>query len=229
MITQQQQQQQQHQAQRMQPPPTSTPTHNSGQRTSPYGGVLHNTPPNAGSGQSQFSTPQNSNQTNLQTSNNNQQGQVGTILTPQTPNFPPGSQGAGNAGTNVATPLSPGSEAREKERVTLLLDINRELLAEAMRLQAAQAEAKKEEPAASTADGSAEKEKTEKEKADKIKSASGREYIEYVHFVSLSLLEEPQTNLSLDACAAFNRTLPTSPPSPTALTNHRPKSLPTPQ
>jgi hypothetical protein len=96
----------------------------------------------------------------------------------------------------VATPLSPGSEAREKERVTLLLDINRELLAEAMRLQAAQAEAKKEEPAAnSTADGSAEKEKTEKEKAEKIKSASGREYIEYVHFfLGVSLLEEPQTN-----------------------------------
>ena len=162
--------QQQHQ--RMQPPPTSTPTH-SNQRASPYGGVPHNTPPNAGLGQSQFNTPQNTNQSNLQTPNNQQT--QGTILTPQTPNFPPA---AGNVGT--ATPLSPGSEVREKERVTLLLEINRELLMEVMRLQAAQAEAKKEET--STADGSPEKEKTEKEKADKLKSASGREYVECVLF-----------------------------------------------
>lgn len=41
-------------------------------------------------------------------------------------------------------PLSPGSEAREKERVGLLLDINRDLLMEVMRLQALQTEIKKE-------------------------------------------------------------------------------------
>jgi hypothetical protein len=105
-------------------------------------------------------------------------------LTPQTPNFPPGSQGAG-AGSNVATPLSPGSEVREKERVTLLLEINRELLLEVMRLQAAQNEAKKEESAANPAspDGP-DKEKTEKEKTEKAEKAkpAPREYFEYVHF-----------------------------------------------
>jgi hypothetical protein len=76
--------------------------------------------------------------------------------------------------------LSPGSEVREKERVTLLLEINRELLLEVMRLQAAQNEAKKEESAANPAspDGP-DKDKTEK--AEKAKPAS-REYFEYVEF-----------------------------------------------
>jgi len=35
----------------------------------------------------------------------------------------------------VAPPMSPGSEAREKQRVTLLLDINIQLLMEASRIQ----------------------------------------------------------------------------------------------
>ena len=171
------------QAQRMQPPPPSSTPTQPGSRVSPFGGVPHNTPPNAGPAQSQFNTPQSSNQTHLQTPNSNQQTQQGTILTPQTPNFPTGSQGAG-AGSNVATPLSPGSEVREKERVTLLLEINRELLLEVMRLQAAQNEAKKEESAANPAspDGP-DKEKTEKEKTEKAEKAkpASREYFEYVH------------------------------------------------
>lgn len=81
----------------------------------------------------------------------------------------------------MATPLSPGSEAREKDRVTLLLEINRELLLEVMALQAAQAEAKKEEssPAASSP-GESDKDRTEKEKAEKLKAISSREYVEYV-------------------------------------------------
>jgi hypothetical protein len=176
----------QHQAQRMQPPPPSSTPTQPGPRASPFGNVPQNTPPNPNStAQSQFSTPQNPNQTHLQTPNNNQTAQGGTVLTPQTPNFPPGSQGA-NAGSNVATPLSPGSEVREKERVTLLLDINRELLLECIRMNAAQAaqnEAKKDESASSTAspDGT-EKEKAEKEKekAEKAKAPATREYFEYV-------------------------------------------------
>lgn len=81
----------------------------------------------------------------------------------------------------MATPLSPGSEAKEKERVTLLLEINRELLLEVMALQAAQAGAKKEDlsPGVSSPE-EADKDRTEKEKADKSKAISGREYIEYV-------------------------------------------------
>jgi len=164
----------------MQPPPNApTPTQSSGPRASPFGGVPHNTPPNAGSAQSQFSPPQNPNQTHLQTPSNNQQSHGGTIITPQTPNFPPGSQG-GNAGSSIASPLSPGSELREKERVSLLLEINRVLLLEAVSLQAHQAEAKKEESKENTASpdgsGSGDKEKADKEKAEK--TAIGKEYVE---------------------------------------------------
>ena len=61
---------------------------------------------------------------------NNQPSQA-TVVTPQTPNFPTGSQ----TGGNVAPPMSPGSEAKEKQRVTLLLDINIQLLMEASRIQ----------------------------------------------------------------------------------------------
>lgn len=100
-------------------------------------------------------------------------------MTPQTPSFPSTAQAGGNQGP-MAAPLSPGSETRERERVTLLLEINRELLLEVMRLQALQAEHKKEEStpnfAASPTEG-AEKEKAEKEKAEKMKTA-GVEYVE---------------------------------------------------
>ena len=36
---------------------------------------------------------------------------------------------------NPPTPLSPGAQARERDRVTLLLDINRVLLQEVLKLQ----------------------------------------------------------------------------------------------
>jgi len=74
----------------------------------------------------------------------------------------------------MATPLSPNSESREKERVTLLLEINKELLLEVMKIQAAQAaqvEAKKEESGlAATSPEGGDKEKTEQEKAEKEKA-----------------------------------------------------------
>ncbi|TVY82304.1 hypothetical protein LSUE1_G002240 [Lachnellula suecica] len=184
---------QQHQVQRMQPPPNvSTPT-SSGPRASPFGGVPHNTPPNAS--QSQFSTPQGPNPAHLQTPNNTQQSHGGTIITPQTPNFPPGSQG-GNAGSSIASPLSPGSEVREKDRVSLLLDINRVLLMEAVSIQASQAEAKKEETKESTSspDGG-EKDRVEKEKTEKTKAAQGKEYVEYA-----------ASGLLIYACADSNPT-----------------------
>jgi len=99
----------------------------------------------------------------------------------------------------MATPLSPNSESREKERVTLLLEINKELLLEVMKIQAAQAaqvEAKKEESglAATSPEGGdkekteqekAEKEKADKEKAEKSKPTS-RDYFEYVLLYLLS-------------------------------------------
>ena len=97
-------------------------------------------------------------------------------MTPQTPNFPTGSQGA-NAGNSLASPLSPGSQTREKERVSLLLDINSELLMEVMHLQVLQGEQKREglketSPTQTTA---------EKEKAQKLKAEITQEYVEYGH------------------------------------------------
>jgi hypothetical protein len=80
----------------------------------------------------------------------------------------------------MATPLSPGGESREKERVTLLLEINRELLMAVIELQNAQQAEKKEELASANTTPTEEKDKAEKEKAEKGKAASGREYVEYV-------------------------------------------------
>lgn len=88
----------------------------------------------------------------------------------------------------MATPLSPGSEAREKDRVTLLLEINRELLLEVMRLQAAQQAEKqaekKDDAAANTnsPDSTGDKDKAEKDKT--AKSVSQREYYECVSLPS---------------------------------------------
>lgn len=61
---------------------------------------------------------------------------------------------SGGPNAALSTPLSPGSENRERERVSLLLDINRELLLEVMRLQTIQQETKKEVAAGTpTTDG----------------------------------------------------------------------------
>ena len=144
------------QPQRMQPPQISTPIPSS-QRASPYGGPLQNTPPQVQT-QSQYMTPQNPatsqpNQVQTPTSTQTPTAQ-GQIPTPQTPNFPSNPMAAGGSNTAVSTPLSPGSENRERERVSLLLDINRELLLEVMRLQTIQQETKKEAAAITpTTDG----------------------------------------------------------------------------
>jgi hypothetical protein len=83
----------------------------------------------------------------------------------------------------MATPLSPGSKSRERERVTLLLEINRELLISVIELQNMQQAEKRDEATAAAVSNSApteEKEKAEKERTEKAKAASGREYVEYV-------------------------------------------------
>ncbi|KAG9249241.1 hypothetical protein BJ878DRAFT_537464 [Calycina marina] len=102
-------------------PPAQTSTPNA--RASPYAGIHQSTPPNV-IAQSQFSTPQN-------------MAQQAAVVAPQTPSFPlgNGAQVAGGGGGNTAPPMSPGSETREKERVSLLLDINIMLLLEASRVQ----------------------------------------------------------------------------------------------
>lgn len=161
--------------QRIQPPASN--------RASPYGN-MQSTPPNAPGANLQFAgtQSQNTNQSLQQQGSNPQAGGV-AVTTPQTPGFPSSQQGQsaqGNAPT--ATPLSPLSESREKERVTLLLEINRELLMAVIELQnAQQAEKKEEATSAANATPTEEKDKAEKEKAEKSKATSGREYVEYVH------------------------------------------------
>ncbi|KAK1447683.1 hypothetical protein CMEL01_09522 [Colletotrichum melonis] len=72
---------------------------------------------------------------------------IASVTTPQTPTFPQHNQNATANGTSsVSTPLSPGSESREQERFSLLLEINQELLFESMQLQHTLSELKKETP-----------------------------------------------------------------------------------
>ena len=76
------------------------------------------------------------------------------------------------------TPTSPNSQSREKERISLLLEINRELLQETVGLQAKGKGGVigQQRPAAQTAAGSEEGGKD----GDGNKPAS-KEYIEYVY------------------------------------------------
>jgi hypothetical protein len=73
-------------------------------------------------------------------------------------------------GSNIAAPLSPGSESREKERVTLLLEINLALLSEASRLHTLQATEKAKDP---PTDGAT-------KPASPVLVAIGKDYFEYV-------------------------------------------------
>jgi hypothetical protein len=207
--------------QRIQPPSAQN-------RTSPYGN-MQSTPPHATGAHPQFAAAgqgQNANQSLQQPGSNPHVG--GAVTTPQTPVFPPSQQGQtaqGNA--QMATPLSPGSESREKERVTLLLEINRELLLAVIELQSTQQAEKKEgAAAAASSTPTEEKDKAEKEKAEKAKSSSGREYVEYVSVRALGLEYSANLWYDLDACDDFSQILHILRPLPIAPTSHRVKSLP---
>lgn len=89
-----------------------------------------------------------------QTPNNAQQPLSASAITPQTPTFPSTGQGLNmNGNTATATPLSPSSGAREKERFDLLLTINQELLYESIQLQNTRSELRREQSAAAEAEG----------------------------------------------------------------------------
>ena len=100
--------------------------------------------------QSQFPTPQNQQGTPQSQTPTQAQHPPNNVTTPQTPTFPSTGQGAGANGISTTTPLSPGTESKEKERFTLLLDINQELLFELIQLKNTQDELKKEHAAASS-------------------------------------------------------------------------------
>jgi hypothetical protein len=83
-----------------------------------------------------------------------------SVTTPQTPTFPMTGQGAVNG---YATPLSPSSQAKGQERISLLLEINAELLFEAINLRYNIEEVKRE--AMSSTGPEQYKEKKEEEEA----------------------------------------------------------------
>jgi hypothetical protein len=56
--------------------------------------------------------------------------------------------------SSASTPLSPGADQRDKERVAVILDINNELLLESMQIQATQHIIRKERAAVNGIDGS---------------------------------------------------------------------------
>ncbi|KAL2024505.1 hypothetical protein VTK56DRAFT_7548 [Thermocarpiscus australiensis] len=93
--------------------------------------------------QLQFSTPQAQSTPQSQTPTAAQHPPV-SVVTPQTPTFPSeqGQQQA-NGTSTVSTPQSPTSEARDKERFDVLIDINAELLYESILLVNHRAELKK--------------------------------------------------------------------------------------
>ncbi|OBT84268.1 hypothetical protein VE02_06965 [Pseudogymnoascus sp. 03VT05] len=191
-------QQRMHTPQQLQQQQMGTP-----QRGSPYGSVpgQHTTPPHT-QAPSQFMPPQPGTpqmampmQQQQALAQQGQQAQqpvqqpqsVGQ--TPVTPSFPT-SAGA------MATPLSPGSEVREKDRVSLLLDINRVLLMEVMRLQAVQAEAKakvesddKKDEKDDGAEGAKDKEKKDEKAKEKpkIDPATGKEFVECMRRIQYNL------------------------------------------
>ncbi|PSR82359.1 hypothetical protein BD289DRAFT_437538 [Coniella lustricola] len=65
-----------------------------------------------------------------------------SVTTPQTPTFP--STGQSMAMNGSSTPISPGTQARDQERMSLLLEINTELLFEVIHLKQSLEEIRKE-------------------------------------------------------------------------------------
>lgn len=103
------------------------------------------TPNSAPSQQSQFPVPQNQPGTPQPQNQSGTPQQPNSATTPQTPTFPSGGQGPNaNGASSASSPLSPGAESKEKERFSLLLDINQELLFESVQLQNTLQELRKE-------------------------------------------------------------------------------------
>lgn len=104
-------------------------------------------------------------------------------------------------GASASTPLSPGTESKEKERFTLLLDINQELLFELIQLKNTQDELKKEHAAASSSNTP----EQQKEALDEEKA---------VHADWVQCIRRLQANLSYLASLADRKASAQVPPCP---------------
>ncbi|KAK7721027.1 hypothetical protein SLS64_001321 [Diaporthe eres] len=110
--------------------------------------------------QGQFGTPSNSQAAAQSQTPTQAPPSANSVTTPQTPTFPMSGQGAVNG---HSTPLSPNSQAKGQERISLLLEINQELLFEAINLRHNIEEVKRE--ATSSTGPEQQKEKKEEEEA----------------------------------------------------------------
>lgn len=91
--------------------------------------------------QGHFGTPSNSQAAAQSQTPTQAPPSANSVTTPQTPTFPMTGHGAVNGN---ATPLSPSSQAKGQERISLLLEINQELLFEAINLRHNLEEVKRE-------------------------------------------------------------------------------------
>lgn len=105
------------------------------------------------------------------------------VSTPQTPTFP-GSGGPLPNGAAAAQgpPLSPGSESREKELFSVLLNINQELLFESVQLRNTQIALKKQHAAEA---GLEEQSSEPTEPVSEEERLVRADYIQYVFFPRL--------------------------------------------
>lgn len=160
--------------------------------------------------QGQFGTPSNSqpaaqNQTPTQAPPS-----ANSVTTPQTPTFPMSGQGAVNGNS---TPLSPSSQAKGQERISLLLEINQELLFEAINLRHNIEEVKRE--ATSSTGPEQQKEKKEEEEA------FAHDWAQYaIPPEALPILDIKQLTATTGSVGGCRLTLPTWPHSRIG-SNHR--------
>ncbi|KAL7628942.1 hypothetical protein AAE478_000459 [Parahypoxylon ruwenzoriense] len=177
--------------------PQSTPTPNNASATQQHPlstpQHIHSTPPthtlNNAQHQSQHQPPSNN------------------IQTPQTPVFPPSAQGnAPSNNSSGSAPLSPGPDSRDKERVGIILEINNELLLEAMQIQHTQQVLKKERTSSNSSDPVApESEKKPTEEEDIL----AQDYLQLqTNLTYLAALADKKGNVTVAPCPTYLRAPP---------------------
>jgi len=113
-----------------------------------------------------------------------------------------------NGTSSGSAPLSPATESRDKERFTLLLEINQELLYESIQLMNTKTELKKEQ-AAESAGGNPNGQNTDNSEEEKLIL---HDYTQYVYHILSPTYMYPAllTGMFLGACGGFKATSPTS-------------------
>ncbi|KAI1465886.1 uncharacterized protein F4812DRAFT_461573 [Daldinia caldariorum] len=218
---------QQQMMQRMQPPLPNTPgmstptPQRTFQNQSPQSQTPHSTPtpnnaPNAqqhpvSTPQNAHSTPQNQTPNNAQRQQQQQQQLLSNnIPTPQTPTFPVPTQNNGpNNASSASTPLSPGADSRDKERVGVILEINNELLLEAMQIQNTQRILKEERASANGTDGVT----SEPEKKPTEEDMLAQDYLQCMrrlqtNLTYLAALADKKGNVTAGPCPSYLRAPP---------------------